>query len=282
MASRPSPIRRIMAALDASPASRFAVRTAVDLAARFKAELVGLFVEDINLLRAARLPFVREVGAVSPTARRLEVGDVQRQLRAQAEQMRRLLALAADLRRVPWEFRVRHGPVAAEVLAAAADADLMIMGRAGRALAGGRRLGSTARRMVLQRAGMTFILTADLRSLAGPVTVLFDGSAAGLKALQIAAPLVDEEADPRLAVVLVAEDREEGRELESEALRRLHGSPVSADFRLRVRPGPKDLVWQIRTIGAGAVLLPCGRERLQGETLCSLVDEITNPVLLLR
>jgi nucleotide-binding universal stress UspA family protein len=281
MASRPSPIRRIMAALDASPASRFAVRTAVDLAARFKAELVGLFVEDINLLRAARLPFVREVGAVSPTARRLEVGDVRRELRAQAEQMRRLLALAADLRRVPWDFRVRHGPVAAEVLAAAADADLMIMGRAGRALGGGRRLGSTARLMVLQRAGLTFILTADLRSLAGPVTVLFDGSAASLKALQIAAPLA-EETDPRLAVVLVAEDREEARELESTALLGLHGSTLSADFRVRVRPGHKDLIWQVRTVGDGAVLLPCGRERLQGETLCSLVDEIPNPVLLVR
>jgi nucleotide-binding universal stress UspA family protein len=270
-----------MAALDASPASRFAVRTAVDLAARFKAELVGLFVEDINLLRAARLPFVREVGAVSPTARRLDVGDVRRELRAQAEQMRRLLALAADLRRIPWEFRVRHGPVAAEVLAAAADADLMIMGRAGRALGGGRRLGSTARLMVLQRAGLTFILTADLRSLAGPVTVLFDGSAASLKALQIAAPLA-EETDPRLAVVLVAEDREEARELESTALLGLHGSTLSADFRVRVRPGHKDLIWQVRTVGDGAVLLPCGRERLQGETLCSLVDEIPNPVLLVR
>jgi hypothetical protein len=74
----------------------------------------------------------------------------------------------------------------------------------------------------------------------------------------------------------------EARELENEVLRRLYGSPVTVDFRVRVRPGHKDLVWQVRTVGAGAVLLPCGRERLQGEIRCSLVDEIPNPVLLVR
>ena len=65
MAERPFPIRRILVALDASEASRAAIRSAVDLAARFRAELVGLFVEDVNLLRSAQLPFVRKVGAFS-------------------------------------------------------------------------------------------------------------------------------------------------------------------------------------------------------------------------
>jgi hypothetical protein len=38
----------------------------------------------------------------------------------------------------------------------------------------------------------------------------------------------------------------------------------------------------VREVDAGPVVLPCGSERLEGETLCSLMDEISNPLLLVR
>jgi nucleotide-binding universal stress UspA family protein len=280
MAERQSPIRRILVALDASPASRFTIQTAVDLAARFEAELIGLFVEDTNLLRVARLPFVREIGAFSFSARKLDLDDLQRQLRDQAERMRRSLASAARLRGISWEFRVKRGPVAAEVMAAGAEADLMIMGRAGRSLTAHRRLGSTVRSMVLQRSGMTFILTAALR-LAAPAILLYDGSQAGHKALEIAGSLVAAQ-DRRLTVVLVAESRSESHELKADSSRLLSGFSIAADFRTLVEPSHRGLAWLVRTIGDGPVILPCGKERLQGEPLCTLVDEIPNPVLLVR
>jgi nucleotide-binding universal stress UspA family protein len=280
MAQKQSPIRRILVALDASPTSRFAIRTAVDLAERFEAELVGLFVEDVNLLRVARLPFVREVGAFSLSARRLDPNDLQRQLRAQAEQMRRSLAVAAELRGITWEFRVKHGPVALEVMAAGADADLMVMGRTGRSLTGCGRLGSTVRSMVLQRSGMTFILTTGFQ-FAWPITVLYDGSAAAGKALEIAVPLITAK-DRRLTVIILAESRAESNDLHAEAVRLLADAAVKADFRVLVRPTHNGLVWLVRAVGGGPVVLPCGKERLQGETLCSLMDEISNPLLLVR
>jgi nucleotide-binding universal stress UspA family protein len=280
MAQRPSPIRRILVALDASPASRYTIQTAVDLAARFEAELAGLFVEDINLLRVARLPFVREVGAFSVSSRRLEVNDLQRQLRAQAEQMRRLLATAATLRGIPWAFRVKRGPVALEVMAAGADADLMIMGRAGRSLTARGRMGSTVRTMILRRSGMTFILASG-RQFTAPAITLYDGSDVGRKALDIAGSLVEAQ-DRRLTVILVAESRNESRDLYDEARRRIAGYAVTADFRRLLRPSHSGLAWLVRMTANGPVILPCGRERLQGEPLCSLVDEIPNPVLLVR
>ena len=49
--------RRILVALDASAHSHAALAAAVALAARLHAEIEGLFVEDINLLRLAELPF---------------------------------------------------------------------------------------------------------------------------------------------------------------------------------------------------------------------------------
>lgn len=280
MAERQSPIRRILVALDASPASRFTIQTAVDLAARFEAELVGLFVEDTNLLRVVRLPFVREIGAFSFSARRLNVDDLQRQLRSQADRMRRSLAMAARMRGISWEFRVKRGSVAAEVMTAGADADLMIMGRAGRSLTAHRRLGSTVRSMVLQRSGMTFIMTAAFQ-FAAPAILLYDGSEAGHKALEIAVSLVEAQ-DRRLTVLLVAESRSESRDLKAESSHLLSGFSIAADFRNLVEPSHSGLVWLVRMTGDGPVILPCGKERLQGEPLCTLVDEIPNPVLLVR
>ncbi|MGD9028912.1 MAG: universal stress protein, partial [Anaerolineae bacterium] len=54
-------IRRILIALDASSHSIAALRAAARLASSLEAELHGLFVEDINLLRAAGLPMAREL-----------------------------------------------------------------------------------------------------------------------------------------------------------------------------------------------------------------------------
>lgn len=281
MTENSSPIRRILVALDASPLSRYTVQSAVELASRFGAEVVGLFVEDINLLRVVRLPWVREIGTFSNTFRRLDLNDLQRQLRSQAEQMRRFLAMAAESRGIAWEFRVRRGPVALEVMAAGADADLMIIGRTGRSLTAHRHMGSTVRAMVMQRPGMTFILTAGFQHFTTPVIVLFDGSPAGRKALKIAGALVDEK-DRRLNVILVAEDRKEAESLREAALRQLAPFSLSGDFRASIRPSYSGLAWRVRTTGSGPVVLPCGKERLQGKPLCSLVDEIPNPVLLVR
>jgi nucleotide-binding universal stress UspA family protein len=53
--------RRILVALDASVNSLAAIEQAATLAANLEAEQLGLFVEDINLLRIATLPFARQI-----------------------------------------------------------------------------------------------------------------------------------------------------------------------------------------------------------------------------
>ena len=65
-------IRRILVALDASRHSLAALEAAAELAARLKAELVGLFVEDIDLLRLAGLPFAREIRYPSAIIQQLD------------------------------------------------------------------------------------------------------------------------------------------------------------------------------------------------------------------
>ena len=60
-------VRRIVVAMDMPGA--IAVTTAVELARTLEAELLGLFVEDVQLFDLAALPFAGEVGFPSATCR---------------------------------------------------------------------------------------------------------------------------------------------------------------------------------------------------------------------
>jgi nucleotide-binding universal stress UspA family protein len=273
-------IRRILVTLDDSFRSIKRVETAVELAASLKAELIGLFVEDANLLRIAELPFAREIGMFSPVGRQIRLEQLHWELRAHSERMRRALASAAADRKVPWEFKVARGPVVAEVLAAAMESDLMIVGRKTWTHAGARRLGSTVRMILTQGQGMTLIIQEHV-GWSTPVSLVFDGSELSFKALNVAAHLAQIR-EGRLSVFIVASDREAARTMQARVFSLLANLRLDADFRLLINPSVNTLAWLVQTHGSGPVVLPCSGDFLEGEGLCSLVSEVTNPVLLVR
>jgi len=119
-------IRRIIVGLEPASRSRALLEAAADLAGSLEAELIGLFVEDADLLHFAGLPFAREVGFASARSRPLDVESMERSLRAWADEARRMLASVAGRTSVRWSFRVARGSVAAELLAAASEADLVV------------------------------------------------------------------------------------------------------------------------------------------------------------
>ena len=119
-------IRRIVVSMESAPQDRAALEAAADIAARLQAELVGLFIEDIDLLHFAALPFAHEVGFPSATRRPLDVSAMERSLRTLAEEGRRALAEIAGRMPLRWSFRVARGSTSVELLAAAAEADLLV------------------------------------------------------------------------------------------------------------------------------------------------------------
>ncbi|HWP84365.1 MAG TPA: universal stress protein, partial [Terriglobia bacterium] len=121
-------IRRILVALDASAHSLAALEEAASLAEAMEAELVGLFVEDTNLLRLASLPFARQLSYPSGAAEPLSGERLERELKVRAERARKALEAAAARRRRPWTFRAVRGQVVREILAAAMQADLILAG----------------------------------------------------------------------------------------------------------------------------------------------------------
>jgi nucleotide-binding universal stress UspA family protein len=228
-------IRRITVALDASASSLAALEAALDLAAQWEAEVEGIFVEDINLLRWASLPFAVEVGHVSGEFRRSNRPDVERQLQTLADRAQTHLRRAADRRRVRASFRKVQGNVVAALRAALGEADLVTIGRGERSRTARPGLGSTARALAAGRRGLVFVISQRVR-LASPIALLFSDSPTSHRALAIALGMARRSAQP-LAIITAGARAELPHDLvspaEDEAVE-LHTYHVRTDSPSRV------------------------------------------------
>ena len=171
----PFGFRRILVALDASHESRAALSTAADLARQLDAELMGLFVEDIDLLNLAALPFSREIPVLSLSGRNLDLARTERELRAGAAAARRALAAMAERRHLQWSFRVVRGRVDTELLTASREADLITVDQRARQLSARAQLGS-AGHTILTRAMRSVLIAARETLTDAPVAVVSEAS----------------------------------------------------------------------------------------------------------
>jgi hypothetical protein len=112
-------IRRIVAGFDWRPRRNTALDDLARLADEMQADLVGLFVEDIDLLRLAALPFAREVGYPSAVRRELNASRMARAFDVLAGDLRRACESALKDTPVNWSFRVVRGRDAGELLSVA-------------------------------------------------------------------------------------------------------------------------------------------------------------------
>jgi nucleotide-binding universal stress UspA family protein len=117
-------IERIVVALDATSENRAAIGTAARLAARWKARLHGVFVEDDDLIRLAHLPFARQV-TLGFGVETLDLPQAERQMRAYAERARRELASAAKRHGIDASFEIVRGP-AADHIGASSAGDFLV------------------------------------------------------------------------------------------------------------------------------------------------------------
>jgi nucleotide-binding universal stress UspA family protein len=192
-------IRRILLALDSSTPRPEMLDQAVRLARRLNAELNALFIEDVNLLNLTELPFVRHTNLFSRVAEPVDRAAMESRLRVQATRARRALETAALQAGLRWTFRTVRGRVIDEVIAAATEQDLLLVGWTRRAtdpsyLAGVRwhrresGASSTARIIAVGSKRPVLVLrNGDI--LGHPVAVVFDGSPGAQRALQVAAAL---------------------------------------------------------------------------------------------
>lgn len=273
-------IRRILVALDASTHSLAALEAAAGLAASLEAELIGLFVEDENLVNLAALPFAQEVKSPSADSRKLSSDKMEAELRLQASQARRALAEAADRVEARWRFQKVRGQVTASVLAAALEADLLAMGRISRPLTRHNRLGSTAREASI-RTRRSVLLMKKGSNLKYPVLVTFDGTPAAHQALATAAQMAKSSGD-NLNVLLLGESADTVKALREEVAAWLGEKNLPARFHWLPEATVNELTKMIQTSDDCVLVLGGENPLLEAESIQKLLDATDCPVLLVR
>lgn len=150
-------VARVLALLDASRHSLAALAAAVDLASQRHAELVALYVEDLDLLSCAAFPFSCEIGAQSGLTRPLTTDSLEAAIAHQLQRVQLALATAVAGRDLRHRLEVSRGQVAAEALTKAGPGDVVVLGKAGTSERWGSRLGSTSRRLILEAPCMVLL-----------------------------------------------------------------------------------------------------------------------------
>ena len=272
-------IKRIAVALDCSPHSRASLYAAAEIAGLLHAELLGIFVEDINLIRMAELPFSQEIHLYTARSEPLDTLKLERLLRLQAKEAYELFRQAAERFGVSHTFRTLRGLVPSEVLAAALETDLLALGRSGRTPVCRRGLGSTAKKAI-EEAKTNILLTRPGFQSGNPLLVIYDGSPGAKRALESALGIARRE--NMLHVFLITNNSQRASRLRDEAETIIGGRAEKKEFHMVPWTDSSMLSQCIRMTGSGLLVLSDCNEAVSPETVYRLIDEIDYPVLLVR
>ncbi len=273
-------IRRILVALDASTHSLAALDAAAGLAAGLGAELIGLFVEDENLVHLAGLPFAREVTSSSAASQPLSSDKMERSMLLQAWQARQALKEAAERVQAKWRFQTVRGQVTASVLQAALEVDLLAMGRVSRPLSSRSHLGSTARAASAQTKGSVLLMEHG-SDLSYPVLVTYDGTPAARQALATAVRLAKTSGD-NLTVLLLGDIDIAVSRLREEVAGRLAQYNLQARIHWLPQANVENLAALIQAANDCVLVLGGEHPLLEADAIQELLDTTDCPVLLVR
>ncbi len=252
-------MRRIAITLDAFEVSARALEQAVLLAERMGAQLEGIFVEDIDLIHIAELPFLREVRSVSRSEDMISLDRMEQELRVLARRAERLLSEQASRHNVPWSFRIWRGSIDTDLLAVGIEADVFAL----------TRLGAGLGRM------------PALRTRLSAVSVLFTGTEASVRALETAMNLVTGP-QQELNVLLPVEDGAEISRLQQLAAKQL-GDHVEHAYFIRMTEGSlTDLLEMLSDTNSAVLVVERDNKLLQMPSLKQGLCALNCPLLVVR
>ena len=250
-------VARILLGLDTATCSAACVADAVRLAQQLQVALTGIFVEDDDLLRSARLPFATETPLGGGEERALDTGGLERALRARARGLEADLARLASAARVQWAFRTVRGRRVPALLAETQPSDLLFLSRTPR---------GPVEEAMLQEAHT--------------LVVAFDGSDAALRAVALVAELVGQ--DGRDVVLLDAADASAPVSV-TEARDWLRAGVRQVTVRPLAQVGRDDFLAGLRGLKPLLLLLPASSPLF---TAPALIDDLRRvvpaPLVLVR
>jgi nucleotide-binding universal stress UspA family protein len=251
--------KRILITLDTSARGQAALQAAVQLASSIRAELQGMFVEDEDLVRLAQLPFACEVEFTSAMTRPILASVMERDLKSAAQRTQQAFARVLEQKNLSWTFHVVRGTMAQATFAAAADADMLVIGQQGRALQ-------------MSSAGM---LPAR-RSRTSRVVVVFDGSESSFRAIELAHTLADSNQSLLCVLVLDFQDGEHSQRCSTW----LKQNGVRADVDVLIDPSEHLILGYVRARLPGALVINRDSKCLNEDQLAEIVNQCDCPVIL--
>lgn len=256
---------RILVLLGSIESDRAALDALSLLAEKTPSEILGMFVEDIELLTLAELPIAREYCMLTHVERRLQPPDIERQFRIQARTAQQALAELAGRLGFPLSFRTVRGVITTLLRESLAETDLMLFG----AVRGALRM----------PGGFTWTDSGHPSRRRQPVSVVFDGSDAAQRALQVALQIAPDDSIP-LTVILTAGDPEHLSMLTDQASR-LAGTRNLHPVKM-VNPAWRDVIEKAYAQHSTALVVAITAELLQEENLEQLRNELNCPVVLVK
>jgi len=121
--------KRILVALDSSPDSALSLGMATTLAAQIEAQIETLFIEDVELVRLAGLPFAAEFDRLSGVESALNLAELNHTLQKRAEKMRALVQSLSKDKNIYANFKVVRGHYIAEAMQREAEILFMMLPR---------------------------------------------------------------------------------------------------------------------------------------------------------
>jgi nucleotide-binding universal stress UspA family protein len=273
-------IRRILYALDAATDASDSLEAAAEIAERLDAELIGLFVEDVNLLRSAALPFVREINLGLGGWREFSPANVERELRGRAARAQLQLEESARRRRLTFSFRVARGDVGREVAAAAEEVDLVILEGMTRPMGSSIRISSSARTAAQQNIRTVLVLRKGHLN-ARQFMVVYEGTEQSDKALSIAARLA-ETAGASLRVLIIAADSQSAAAYQERARESIAHLGVGAAFEILGEPTLIDVCQFARRARDAVLVIGADSALAGGASADELIDRIACPLIYVR
>jgi nucleotide-binding universal stress UspA family protein len=267
-ATEPAATKRILVTLNAAETGQPALQAAVRLAVILGAELEGVFVEDINLIRLTELSFLREVRPSSLAGETISSHRMQRELRTLARHAESMLERAAAEVGVSWSFQVWRGRAEAASLAQAFAADVLSLGRVSSLVSSRIR-------------GAIRPLARQPHATVDNISVLFSASEQAVRAAATACSLA-KDLGGRLTMLLPEDQAGDRQALKEKARAILEQHGQHARFVQLTGTGVQSLLQAADAPGIGILIAEAEHPLLQQAGLDQCMETLSCPVLLVR
>jgi nucleotide-binding universal stress UspA family protein len=276
---KPICVERILVALDKSSHSLAALQAAIELARHYHAALKGVFVEDINVLNLAKMPFHQEVGEYTATIREISMDGLSREISVQSRWVTHFFQKSINQTDVNADFSVLRGNIHEMLNKESKACDLVVIGKSGTHPLGRRRHGSTAKALI-QHHLKPLLLIEENTQLGSPIILVYENSPIGKISLETARDLMDPA--ETLMIFLNADDPDIFSKSNTELKQWAFEININISIESFKSPAISRVIGLVEGMKTGLFILPHNNDSPVINRFVFYLEKIRLPTLLIR